>query len=70
MTLGELLRKSRVKSCLLQSEAADKLGITLQAVSSHERDVKKPSIRTLRKYSDLYGISISRLAKLRDDGKN
>ena len=48
-TTGDLIKQARLKAGMTQAELAKKLGITPQAISQYERNVKKPKYVTLQK---------------------
>ena len=60
-TFGERLATLRKEKGLTQSDIADKLGITAQAVSKWENDQATPDIDCLVKLSDIFGISVDEL---------
>ncbi len=59
MKLGAKLREAREGCKLTMSEAARLAGITHSAVSQFEDDKKNPSIGTLSRLADIYGVSLS-----------
>ena len=61
MELGAALKKYRNDCGLTQDEAADKLGVTRQAISSWERGKSIPDIVMIRKISKLYNIKMDTL---------
>lgn len=66
---GNKLFELRKKAGLSQSKVADKLGVTNKSVSKWENGAAKPSTNTLRKLSDLFGISIEELLSLKEGEK-
>lgn len=58
MTLGENLRALRQNSAMTQQKAADRLGVTRQAVSGYESNRTRPDIDMLRKMAELYGTDL------------
>ena len=61
MELGAALKKYRYDCGLTQDEAADKLGVTRQAISSWERGRSIPDIEMIRKISRLYNVKLEKL---------
>jgi transcriptional regulator with XRE-family HTH domain len=58
MTFGYKLREAREGCKLTVSEAARLAGITHSAVSQFENDKKSPSLGTLNRLADIYGVSL------------
>ncbi len=56
--IAERLRAAREAAGITQKEAADALGITLQAISSYERAVTRIDVESLGILCKLYGVSI------------
>lgn len=48
-TTGDLIKQARLKAGMTQAGLAKKLGITPQAISQYERNIKKPKYVTLQK---------------------
>lgn len=61
MELGAALKKYRNDCGLTQDEAADKLGVTRQAISSWERGITVPDIEMIGKISRLYNVKLEKL---------
>ncbi|MBM0066745.1 helix-turn-helix domain-containing protein [Alkalicoccobacillus gibsonii] len=57
MTLGQRLRIARIQSNLKQKEAAKKLNISNNVLSTYERDFRDPDTQTLKKLAELYNVS-------------
>ena len=55
------LRLARMSKGLKQYEAADALGVGHSAYSHYENGIREPSLNTLVKMSELFGVSIDRL---------
>ncbi|WP_373895169.1 helix-turn-helix domain-containing protein [Virgibacillus sp. CBA3643] len=66
MTLGERLRLSRMRKRLTQKEAAKKLNISNNVLSSYERDARDPDTKMLALMSELYDVSSDFLLGLTD----
>lgn len=58
MTLGENLRALRQNNAMTQQQAADRLGVTRQAVSGYESNRTRPDIDMLRAMAELYGTDL------------
>ena len=52
MSLGKRLKVARLNKGLTQEEAAKHLGITFQALSNYERDVRDPDTKLLKSMAD------------------
>ena len=57
MSLGKRLKDARNRAALTQDEAAKLLGVTYQALSNYERDVRDPDTTLLRSMAELYNVS-------------
>ena len=60
-TLGARLTRLRKEKGMTQSDIADKLSVTAQAVSKWENDQASPDIDILIRLSELYDISLDEL---------
>ena len=58
MTLGDNLRALRLSRNMTQQQAADRLGVTRQAVSGYESNRTRPDIDMLRAIAELYGTDL------------
>ncbi|MGE5552950.1 MAG: helix-turn-helix domain-containing protein [Betaproteobacteria bacterium] len=67
MGLGDRLRKEREKKGWTQAQAADKAGITSQALSNYEREYRDPDTATLSRLAQIYGVSVDYLLGHTDD---
>ncbi|HTD53075.1 MAG TPA: helix-turn-helix transcriptional regulator [Thermoanaerobaculia bacterium] len=56
---GDLLRRAREKAGLTQTELADRLGHTQQAVAQAERAASNPTVSFLRRWARACGRSLS-----------
>lgn len=63
MNIGKTIADYRKAANMTQSEVADQLGVTYQAVSKWERDESLPDITMLPKIADLFNISIDTLLR-------
>jgi transcriptional regulator with XRE-family HTH domain len=67
MPLGKKLAELRKKSNMTQSELGDILNISAQAISKWENGASEPDIATLRKLSEIYGVSIAEIINPSND---
>lgn len=58
MTIHENLRKLRLERNLTQEQAAQRLGVTRQALSGYELGRTRPDIDTLMRLSDIYEVPL------------
>lgn len=58
MTLGERIKRARIKANMTQEELANKLTVSRQAISKWESDKGIPDIENLKRISKLLGTSI------------
>ncbi len=56
--IAERLRAAREKAGVTQKDAADALGVTLQAISSYERAVTRIDVESLSVLCSLYNASL------------
>ena len=66
MTTGEKIRKLRLENNWTQLELGTKTGLG-RNVSSYETGHLKPSLKTLKKFSDAFGVSLEALSKNSDE---
>lgn len=59
MTKVNRLKELRQTKGLRQSELAQKVGISEQAISFYENGKRNPKIETLQKLADYFGVSVS-----------
>ncbi len=59
LSLGEKVRSIRKWKGLKQKDIADKLGITVQAVSQYERNIRVPTDKMLTKLSNVLSTDLS-----------
>ncbi|MDR6226640.1 helix-turn-helix domain-containing protein [Desmospora profundinema] len=57
MSLGKRLRTLRMRRKMRQEDIANLLEISKSAVGMYERGDREPSLETLRKLADLYGVT-------------
>ena len=63
MNIGKTIAELRKKNNMTQSEVADILGVSYQAVSKWERDESLPDITLLPQIADLFHITIDQLLR-------
>lgn len=61
MAIGENLKTLRQRCGMTQQQAADKLGVTRQTVSSYESDRTMPDIEMLKALAAVYGTDIDEI---------
>lgn len=66
ITLGKILRDARVAIGLTQSDAAKRVGVTFQNISSWERGKSKIDIESLSTLCSLYDISVTGVLTIAD----
>jgi transcriptional regulator with XRE-family HTH domain len=54
-SFAELLKAFRHCEGWTQQEAAQKLGITKQALSAYERSIRKPSLKQAMRFGEIFG---------------
>lgn len=60
-TIGKRLAEIRKKNNYIQAELAEKLNVSQQVISNIERGVTTPDIEQLKKFADIYNISLDQL---------
>lgn len=63
MDIGSKIKDARTISRLTQEQAAERLGVSRQTISSWENGKTYPDIVSVIKMSELYGVSLDRLLK-------
>ena len=61
MSLSDNLLELRARSCLTQSEVAEKAGMSLRAYQNYERGLREPKMTALITLADFYDISLDEL---------
>lgn len=56
-SIHSYLKEARINKGLTQEEAADRIGVTLQAVSAYESGKRQPGIDMLMKLAEVYEVS-------------
>lgn len=64
MTLGESLKKTRLKKGLTQKQLGDLCGMADSAIRRYENSDAKPKISTLRRITDALGIKLYDLGNI------
>lgn len=60
-TIASNIKRARIAAHMTQAEAADKLGITAQAISNFERGVNGIENSLLLRMCDIYGTSMNNI---------
>lgn len=60
-TLGQRLRRLRLKADMSMEEVARRINVTFSSVGKYERDEQEPRLHTLRDLARLFGVSIAYL---------
>lgn len=60
------LKAARVNADMTQEEASERIGVARQTLVNYETGKTVPDVKTLRKMSDLYGISVNRFSFFTD----
>ena len=68
-TIASNIRRARIESNMTQAEAADKLGITAQAISNFERGVNGIENSLLIRMCEIYNTSMSNILGKENDQK-
>ena len=58
MTIGELIRRSRLSANLTQKELGARLGVAYQTVAQWENGFRNPKFSTLQKIADALSINV------------
>lgn len=61
MTFGEKLSSLRKQANLTQSDLADKLNVSRQAVTKWESDIGLPDLENVKKLASIFNVSIDEL---------
>ena len=68
--IGKYIKNLRLEKGLSQSELADKLGVTFQAVSKWENGKNLPDMQTLNDISKIFGVNIDNIINLNSNKRN
>ena len=68
-TIASNIRRARISSNMTQAEAADKLGITAQAISNFERGVNGIENSLLIRMCEIYNTSMNNILGEENDKK-
>lgn len=69
-TIASNIRQARLDASMTQAEAADKLGITAQAISNFERGVNGIENTLLLRMCEIYHTNMSRILGEEEEQKN
>jgi transcriptional regulator with XRE-family HTH domain len=58
---GQRMAAFRIAKGLSQGELADKLGMTRDLVTYYERAAKNPSLETVKKIADFFGVTVGEM---------
>ena len=65
MALPENIKRLRAKHKLSQAELAESIGVSHPRISDIERGVGNPTLKTLGKLADFFGVPVADLLKAR-----
>ena len=68
-TIGKRLAEIRKSKKYKQTELAEMLNVSQQVISNIERGVTAPDIEQLKKFADIYNISLDQLVEGRAAGR-
>lgn len=63
-TLGQYIKRLRIEAGMTQTDLADRVGISRNAISDYERDNYSPTIRAIVYISDYLPIDFEYVRKL------
>lgn len=63
-TLGQYIKRLRIEAGITQTDLADRVGISRNAISDYERDNYSPTIRAIVYISDYLPIDFEYVRKL------
>ncbi|AIY82224.1 helix-turn-helix family protein (plasmid) [Clostridium botulinum 202F] len=61
MTFGDRLKELREDNGLRQTELADKLNLSRNAISAYETNTNEPNLDILVKFADIFNVSLDYL---------
>lgn len=61
MNVGKNIKRLRLHKKMTQSQLAERLGVSSQAVSKWEKDINAPDIALLPEIAKIFGVSIDEL---------
>jgi len=67
--ISKRIKKARIDKGITQAEAASLLGVSLPSISRYEQGHREPDVQLLHKMSNLYGVPLTYLIGLDDDGQ-
>lgn len=62
--LGNIIKTNRERFRMSQTQLATILGLTQEAISKYENNVREPSVETLRRLCVLFNISADELLEI------
>lgn len=66
-SVGERLRKARIKKGLKQAEVAKRLGVTRSVISRYELGINDPPSENIIKLAEIYGVSPNYLLGFKEE---
>lgn len=67
--IGEIIKTNRERIKMSQTQLAQILGLTQEAISKYENNVREPNIDTLRKICVLFNITADELLEMDTPGE-
>lgn len=61
MNFPEILRNERLKAHLKQSELGERIGVSVQVLSTYETGIREPKLKTLIRIADEFNLSLDNL---------
>lgn len=61
MEFKDILKQTRIKNGIKQSELGEKVGLSIQTISAYEKGVREPKLKILAKLADIFDVSIDYL---------
>ena len=55
------IRTLRTVNGMTQEQLAEKAGVSMYTINSYEREIRMPTIQTVKRIADVFGMSIDRL---------
>lgn len=66
MTIGKLIKRTRLQSNLSQKELAEKLGVSASMIGQYESDCRRPKLDTLQRIANALGVPLAYLLEESD----
>ncbi len=70
MSIGENIKKARLKAGLTQKQLGERIGITAQSVAQWETGRREPKLQSLERIADALHISLASIYGLPEDKTN